>query len=64
MSVKNIDFYTVNSDFSGKRTMADEKHEIVEHLEGCAIRIWYNNQNVCFDTHWHTDIEIIVPVEN
>lgn len=64
MYIKNIDFYTVNNDFSGKRIMEDEKHEIVEHLESCALRIWYNNQDECFDTHWHTDIEIIMPVEN
>lgn len=64
MLAKNIDFYSVNNDFSGERTMADEKHELVEHLESCAIRIWYNTQNTCFDTHWHNDIEIIMPVEN
>ncbi len=64
MTKNTIDFYTANNDFSGNRTMATATHEIVEHHGSGAVRIWCNNLDVCYDTHWHTDIEIIVPVEN
>ncbi len=65
MYVKNetIDFYTANNDFSGERVV-EKDHEIVQHQGSCAIRIWRNVQIEPFDTHWHTDLEIIVPVEN
>ncbi len=63
--VKNetIDFYTANNDFSGERVIR-ENREIVQHQGSYAIRIWCNNQDAPFDTHWHTDLEIIVPMEN
>lgn len=63
MKNTNVDFYTANNDFSGERVM-DDNHEIVEHQANCAIRIWCNNQNTDFPTHWHSDLEIIVPSEN
>lgn len=63
MNNKSIDFYTANNDFSGERVVK-EAHEIVQHQGNCAIRIWCNDLSSSFDTHWHTDLEIIMPVEN
>lgn len=64
MTEKNVDYYhATNSDFSGERTIEEERHEIVEHRGGYAMRIWYNDQDAGFDTHWHTDMEIIMPIE-
>lgn len=63
MKSEATDFYTVNNDFSGERVV-EEDHEIVQHQGSCAIRIWCNDLPAPFDTHWHTDLEIIMPVEN
>lgn len=63
MKNENIDFYTANNDFSGERVIK-ENREIVQHQGSCAIRIWLNDLSAPFNTHWHTDLEIIVPVEN
>lgn len=53
----------INNDFSGTRTMQSIQ-EFVEYHGEQAIRIWYNDANVGYDTHWHTALEIIVPMEN
>ena len=63
MKNENIDFYTANNDFSGERVIK-ENREIVQHQGSGAIRIWCNDLDAPFDTHWHTDLEIIVPAEN
>lgn len=59
MKSEATDFYTVNNDFSGERVV-EEDHEIVQHQGSCAIRIWCNDLPAPFDTHWHTDLEIIM----
>lgn len=58
-----MDFYTANNDFSGER-MVEKSHETVQHQGSSSIRIWCNTQIEPFETHWHTDLEIIMPVEN
>ncbi len=63
MKKENTDFYTANNDFSGER-IVKETREFVQHQGNCAIRIWRNDLTAPFDTHWHTDLEIIMPEEN
>lgn len=60
----NKDFNSVNNDFSGIRTMRKNSQELVSFYQNSSIRIWYNDQFANFESHWHTSIEIIVPVEN
>lgn len=60
----NIDFNSINSDFSGTRTMKQGSQELVSFHQSSAIRIWCNEQSADFEPHWHTAMEIIVPVEN
>ena len=60
----NIDFNSINSDFSGTRNMQSDRQELVSYHQSSAIRIWCNQQAVDFDPHWHSAMEIIAPVEN
>lgn len=60
----NKDFNSVNNDFSGIRTLQKNSQELVSFYQDSSIRIWYNDQFADFESHWHTPIEIIVPVEN
>ncbi|MCH5259806.1 MAG: helix-turn-helix transcriptional regulator [Lachnospiraceae bacterium] len=55
--------YNINSDFSGSRSVQSFQ-EFVEYHSEDAVRIWYNDQNMNYNSHWHTALEIIVPVEN
>ena len=55
--------YSINNDFSGKRTMQSIQ-EFVEYHGEDAVRIWYNDVNVNYEPHWHNALEIIVPMEN
>lgn len=57
-------FYSVNSDFSGSRNIEQDHQEKVSFKESSYMRIWYNDQDADFDTHWHSALEIIMPVEN
>lgn len=53
----------INNDFSGTRTMQSIQ-EFVEYHGDDAVRIWYNDVNVNYEPHWHTALEIILPMEN
>lgn len=57
-----MDFYTQNDDWR-ERTV-EKTHEIVQYRDDSSVRIWYNEQNTGFDPHWHTALEVIMPVEN
>lgn len=58
-----LDFYTVNNDFTGARNLR-KNEEFVEYKGSSSVRIWFNEQTFGFDSHWHTALEIIMPVEN
>ena len=60
---KNFDYYGANDDWAGDRELADT-YEIIQFQENATVRIWYNEQNTDFETHWHTAMEIIIPLEN
>lgn len=64
MANEKTDYYSVNSDFSGSRTMLAGSQEVVEFRSNSAVRIWCNNQTSDFAPHWHTALEIIMPAEN
>lgn len=58
-----MDLYTTNNDFSGERTL-DQNEEIVEYHQNSLHRVWFNEQTASYEAHWHTAMEIIVPIEN
>ena len=60
---RTIDYYDVNSDWAGDRTVTDAQ-EIVQFHNNSTIRIWCNEQNQDYATHWHSAMEIIMPMEN
>lgn len=64
MTDVNIDFNSINSDFSGTRTMQSNSQELVSFHQSSSVRIWCNDLFVDYDPHWHTALEIIAPVEN
>ncbi len=60
---RTINYYDVNSDWAGNRTVTDAQ-EIVQFHNNSTIRIWCNEQNQDYATHWHSAMEIIMPMEN
>lgn len=58
-----IEFLSTNWDFSGERSLVNNQEE-VEYRDNSCMRIWYNNQTDSFPTHWHSALEIIMPVDN
>ena len=56
-------YYSVNSDWTGERTVSDG-HEIVEYPAKSLHRIWLNEQPGGYEAHWHSAMEIILPIEN
>jgi AraC-like DNA-binding protein len=58
-----LDFYTTNGDWKGSRTLEND-FEIIEYQNNSTIRIWCNDQIFGYEPHWHTALEIIMPVEN
>ena len=58
-----LDYYTVNDDWTGSRDVKNA-YEAVEYHTGSSIRIWCNEQDINYDYHWHTALEIIMPAEN
>lgn len=57
------DFFSANSDWSGDRIVNDT-FETVQFHNNSSMRIWCNEQSAGFDTHWHSALEIIMPVDN
>lgn len=53
----------MNKDYSGIRTLHGTE-EYVAFRENSFVRTWFNNQTDNYDTHWHSAIEIILPLEN
>ncbi len=58
-----IDFNSTNYDYTGIRDVSDFQ-ETVQFQNNSTIRIWLNTQTDGFDAHWHSALEIIMPVEN
>lgn len=58
-----LDFSSINYDFTGIRKVSDSC-EAVQFQNNSTIRIWLNTQTDNFDAHWHTALEIIMPIEN
>ena len=57
-------FYNANSDTYQPRVLVGTGQELVQYYQDSAIRIWYNDLPANYEPHWHTALEIIVPVEN
>lgn len=55
--------YSANQDFSGKRIVVNNQ-EMVDYRLKSMHRIWYNEQANGYATHWHSAMEITVPIEN
>lgn len=58
----NFDYYQVNNDWTGRSV--HDKEELVDFCRNTSHRIWMNEQTMSFDDHWHTAMEIAIPVEN
>lgn len=61
--MSEMDFYEANADWLGDRNMKSE-HELVQFKNNSTVRIWYNEQIQNYASHWHTALEIILPIEN
>lgn len=46
-----------------QRTVTGE-YEPVIFPPGSSVRLWVNQENDNYDTHWHPSTEIVVPIEN
>lgn len=58
-----LDFYTANEDYTGSRNVSNAQESVEFHNQS-TMRIWYNEQPDTYTSHWHTALEIIMPVEN
>lgn len=56
------DYYRQNRDFVERTVEAALEKNIF--AKGSSIRIWHNEQTDGFEAHWHSALEIIIPVEN
>lgn len=56
--------YMVQPDMipNGDRVL-DGNHEHVQVIKSSSMRFWYNTQPADFASHWHTALEIIMPLE-
>lgn len=59
---KELDMHSINYDFTG--TVIKNSEEIVSFKSDTTMRIWFNDLNRHFPTHWHSALEIIFPIEN
>lgn len=57
-----VDYYNVNNDYSGQRNMRGDS-ETVQFRNNSSMRIFYNQEQIGYDTHWHNSIEIICPIQ-
>ena len=57
------DLNRINSDWSGAKYI-NSTHELVAYHNDTIIRIWRNVEKNSFKPHWHSSIEIILPIEN
>lgn len=58
-----VDFNSSNWDFLGVRQV-DNQQEVVDYHHNSSIRIWLNKEDSNFPSHWHSALEIIMPLEN
>ena len=56
-------YWQANLDFTGTRNVAN-MHELVEFHAQSMHRIWLNDLAVPYESHWHSAMEIILPIEN
>lgn len=56
-------FWKFNDDYAGFRSLNQEQ-EMVQFKNNSTIRVWYNTETNDYSPHWHSALEIIVPVEN
>lgn len=63
MNPNYLDFYTANDDYTGSRNVTNHQEAVEFHNES-TMRIWYNEQPDLYSAHWHTALEIIMPMEN
>lgn len=42
----------------------DEELEMTQYLKGFSLRFWHNTQPEDYSNHWHTALEIIMPLED
>ena len=47
-----------------QNTSSEPSHETVAFRENSTVLIWRNSQNQSYDPHWHTALEVIIPLEN
>jgi AraC-like DNA-binding protein len=58
----SLDYYQQNTDYESRSLEGTKENSIFP--KDSSIRIWYNELNVDYPTHWHNALEIIVPIEN
>lgn len=58
-----LDFYSINNDYTGSRHFTANQEEVEFH-NASTVRIWFNEQSESYPSHWHTAMEILMPVDN
>ena len=57
------DYNQVNSDYTGERNLQNDQ-ELVQFQSKSLFRVWMNDLDVSYSAHWHSAIEIIMPIDS
>lgn len=57
-------YATQPDNISSYETKMNEDYEISQSVKGTSLRFWLNDLPVDFSLHWHSSVELIVPLEN
>lgn len=54
----------MNSDNPHRHVLTDTRQELIQYHADSSVRIWFNDQPENYEPHWHSALEIIVPMES
>lgn len=54
----------MNTDNAHRHVLAETRQELIQYHVDSSVRIWFNDQPENYDPHWHSALEIIVPMES
>lgn len=64
LTQEQIERYSVQPDqIPDYELTYNDDYELPQYVKGSSMRFWYNTQTANFTTHWHSAIEIILPIE-
>lgn len=60
---QKIHYYMQPDKLRGYESSLEGEQETLSYVKGLSMRFWYNVQYANFSNHWHTALEIVMPLE-